>query len=67
MLHKVQNALERWARVRVFSTEIVDEVIWVESLERALSNEAGEESSRAKGHKDGIIVIDMSKQRSGKF
>jgi hypothetical protein len=46
--------------VRVFSRETVDDVICVESLERAFSKEAGDESSRAKGHKEGIATTKVS-------
>lgn len=56
MLHKVQIALARWALVRVLSRETEEEVICVDSLERAFSKEAGDESSRAKGHSEGIPI-----------
>lgn len=36
----------------------MDEVIWVESLERAFSKDAGEESSRVKGHNEGMTMTD---------
>jgi hypothetical protein len=41
----------------------VDEVIRVESLERAFSKEAGDESSRAKGHREGMLLAVGSQLR----
>lgn len=44
--------------MRVLSRETVDVVSWAEILERAFSKEAGEESSRAKGQNEGIVVVE---------